>query len=70
MRRNLARLAILREQIKAIEQAHLERLQQAPETGPNAMIRLLASILGVGIETADTPRAAINPSVKLITLQP
>ena len=53
MRRDLARLAILREQIKAIEQARLERLQQAPETGPNAMIRLLASILGVGIETAD-----------------
>jgi transposase len=53
MRRDLARLAILREQIKAIEEARLERLQQAPETGPNAMVRLLASILGVGIETAD-----------------
>ena len=32
MRRDLARLAILREQIKAIEQARLERLQQAPDT--------------------------------------
>ena len=53
MRRDFARLAILREQIKAIEQARLERLQQAPDTGPNAMIRLLASVLGVGIETAD-----------------
>ena len=53
MRRDLARLAILREQIKAIEQARLERLQQAPDTGPNAMIRLLAGVLGVGIETAD-----------------
>ena len=53
MRRDLARLAILRQQIKAIEQARLERLQQAPDTGPNAMIRLLASVLGVGIETAD-----------------
>jgi transposase len=53
MRRDLARLAILREQIKAIEQSRLERLQQAPEAGSNAMIRLLASVLGVGIETAD-----------------
>jgi transposase len=53
MRRDLARLALVREQIKAIEQARLERLQQAPETEPNAMVRLLASVLGVGIETAD-----------------
>jgi transposase len=53
MRRDLARLAIVREQIKALEQARLERLEQAPQTGPNAMIRLLASVLGVGIETAD-----------------
>jgi len=53
MRRDFARLALLREQIKAIEQARLERLQQAPQTGPNAMIRMLASIPGVGLETAD-----------------
>jgi transposase len=44
MRRDFARLALLREQIKAIEQARLERLQQAPQTGPNAMVRMLASI--------------------------
>src|SRR5271168_3530263 len=53
MRRDLARLAVVREQIKALEQARLERLEQAPQTGPNAMIRLLASVLGIGIETAD-----------------
>ena len=53
MRRNLARLTILREQIKAIEQARLERLQQAPDTKPDLMIRMLASVIGVGIETAD-----------------
>ena len=44
---------MVREQIKAIEQARLERLEQAPQTGPNAMVRLLASVIGVGIETAD-----------------
>ena len=53
MRRNLAWLTILREHIKAIEQARLERLQQAPQTGPNAMVQMLACILGMGIETAD-----------------
>ena len=53
MRRNLARLTILRAHIKAIEQARLERLQQAPQTGPNAMVQMLAGIFGMGIETAD-----------------
>ena len=51
--RDLARLAMVREQIEAIEQARLERLEQAPATGPHAMVRLLASIIGVGVETAD-----------------
>jgi transposase len=53
MQRDLARLALLREQIEAIEQARLARLEKAPTTGPHAMIRMLASIRGVGIETAD-----------------
>jgi transposase len=44
---------LLREQIEAIEQARLARLEKAPTTGPHAMIRMLASIRGVGIETAD-----------------
>ena len=53
MRRNFVRLTILREHIKAIEQARLERLQQAPQTGPNGMVQMLACIHGMGIETAD-----------------
>jgi len=53
IRRDLARLAMVREQIDGIEQARLARIEQAPETGPNAMVRLLASVVGVGIETAD-----------------
>lgn len=51
--RDMARLAMVREQIGLIEQARLSRIAQAPETGPNAMVRLLASIIGVGIETAE-----------------
>jgi transposase len=53
IRRDMTRLAMVREQIDMIERARLDRIKQAPETGPNAMVRLLASIVGVGIETAD-----------------
>ena len=52
IRRDLARLAILREQIKEIEQARLKHLEDAPQSAPNAMVRLLASVIGLGIETA------------------
>ena len=53
MRRDMARLRFVREQIKEIEQARLERLAQAPTQGAHAMVRLLARVVGVGIETAD-----------------
>lgn len=53
IRRDMARLAMVRQQIGLIEQARQARIAQAPETQPNAMVRLLASIIGVGIETAD-----------------
>ena len=52
-RRDMARLAVVREQIEEIEQGRLERLEQAPAARPNAMVHLLARIVGVGIETAD-----------------
>jgi transposase len=53
IRRDMARLVLIRGQITAIEETRLERLRKAPDTGPHAMVRLLASVLGVGIETAD-----------------
>ncbi len=53
LQRDMARLRFVTEQIRAIEAARAERLEQAPETGPKAMIRLLARVVGVGIETAD-----------------
>jgi transposase len=52
-RRDLARLKVVREQIDAIERARLERLEQAPVEGPQAMVRLLARVIGIGVETAD-----------------
>ena len=53
LRRDMARLRFVTGQITEIEQARLERLQQAPEERPHAMVRLLARVIGVGIETAD-----------------
>ena len=53
LQRDMARLRFVKEQIEAIEAARTARLEQAPEEGQNAMIRLLARVVGVGIETAD-----------------
>ena len=53
MRRDLARLRFVAEQARAIEKARLDQLHQAPQSGPHAMVLLLAQIIGVGIETAD-----------------
>ncbi|MER8501751.1 transposase [Mesorhizobium sp. M0195] len=44
---------MIREQIKAIEEARLSRLEQAPVTEPHAMVRLIASVIDIGVETAD-----------------
>jgi transposase len=43
----------VREQIKQVEDARAERLRRAPGEGANAMVRLLARVSGVGVETAD-----------------
>lgn len=53
MRRDMARLRFVENQIKEIEAARMQKLQQAPAEGPHAMIRLLARVIGVGVETAD-----------------
>jgi transposase len=53
--RHLARLRVVREQIRAIEQERLRKLAATPagEKGPHLMVRLIARLLGVGVETAD-----------------
>ena len=53
LQRDIARLGFVISQIKEIEEARQERLEQEPETGPHAMVRHLARVVGVGIETAD-----------------
>lgn len=52
MRRDMIRLRLVREQIKEIEAARLQRLEVSA-SGANAMVKLLARIIGVGIETAE-----------------
>src|SRR3984893_12275745 len=47
-----ARLGFVTSQIKEIEEARRKRLEQEPETGPHAMVRLLARVVGGGLETA------------------
>jgi hypothetical protein len=42
-------------QIKEIEKARLQWLECAPEEKPHVMVRLLACVIGVGIETANMP---------------
>jgi transposase len=53
LRRDLARLQLIRGQIREIERARLERLKRAPHQGTHPMMRMLARIMGIGIETAD-----------------
>jgi transposase len=53
LRRDMERRQLNRDQIRQIEDARLERIERAPSDGPHAMVRLLARVIGVGIETAD-----------------
>lgn len=53
IRRDLARLAVVREQIETIERERQARLEEAPQSRSNAMVLLLTRVVGVGLETAD-----------------
>ena len=53
LKRDFDRQAFICDQIRRIEQERIEHLERAPNTGPNVMVRLLARVIGIGIETAD-----------------
>jgi transposase len=53
LRRDMARLRFVMDQIKEVEEARAQRLELAPQEKSHAMVRLLARVIGVGIETAD-----------------
>ncbi|MFY9992150.1 MAG: IS110 family transposase [Rhodoplanes sp.] len=53
LKRDMQRRRFICDQIRSIEQERLERLERTPDTEPHAMVRLLARVTGIGIETAD-----------------
>lgn len=53
LKRDMERRRFICDQIRNIERTRIERLDRAPNTGPNAMVRLLARVIGIGVETAD-----------------
>ncbi len=53
LRRDMERLAFIKEQIKTIEQARLQHFEEKTEDLANKMVGLLVQIYGLGLETAD-----------------
>jgi transposase len=53
LRRDMERLRLVKQQIKEIEMTRAKRLADAPGEQRHAMVRRLARVVGVGIETAD-----------------
>jgi transposase len=53
LQRDMERRRLVMDQIRQIETARLERLKQAPKHRSNAMVLVLARVIGIGIETAD-----------------
>jgi transposase len=53
--RHLVRLRMVREQIRAVEKERLQKLkaEHGRKKGPHAMVRLIARVVGIGVETAD-----------------
>lgn len=53
LKRDMERCRLVRNQMRDIEKNRVERIDQAPSDGPHVMVRLLARVIGVGVETAD-----------------
>ena len=53
LERDIARLGLVISQIKQVEEARRQRLEEQPESRPHAMVRLLSRVVGIGTETAD-----------------
>jgi hypothetical protein len=64
LRRDMARLCAVREEIKEVQQERPRKLAtNAPaEKDPHARVRIIARVLGIGIETADM---LVNETVAL-----
>src|ERR1700726_1928826 len=53
LHRDMERRRLVRDQIRQIESARRDRLEHAPGEAAHPMVRLLARVMGIGIETAD-----------------
>jgi len=53
MRRDIARLLFVKQQIKEVERMRVKRLEQTHGERRTAMVRLLARVVGIGVESAD-----------------
>jgi transposase len=53
LRRDMAQLCFINEQIAEIENARRQQLEQGPQDGANTRVLELASVSGIGIETAE-----------------
>ena len=47
LERDIARLGLVIRQIKQVEEARRQRLEEQPESRPHAMVRLLARVVGI-----------------------
>ena len=53
LRRLIDRFRVIKEQVKAIEQTRLQRMERDPTDKMNTMVFLLVRIIGMGVETAE-----------------
>ena len=53
LRREMTRLQLIGGQIREIETTRVQQLEPRPSAGAHPMVRLLAQVRGVGVETAD-----------------
>ena len=53
LRRDMARLKLVKEQIKAVAKARQQRLEHAPQDSLHPMLLMLAKLKSIGLETAD-----------------
>ena len=53
LRRDMTRLSFVKQQIKEIETTRAKRLERTHGEGRTVMVRLLARVVGVGVESAD-----------------
>lgn len=66
LRRDMARLCVVREQIQEIEQERLGKLQALPsaEKGSPAMMLSIARGIGLGVDTTDMLVTAALPQIE------